>query len=49
MDYSDETEIAGLESVINTWVIEIQILQAKIDEMTNKINNIKAKYNVVEQ
>lgn len=48
MDYNDETEVAGLESLMNTYVIQIQILQSKIDEIVNKINIIKAKYNIVE-
>ena len=44
MDYQTETIIAGLQSQINTWMIEIQILQQKIDEMILKIENIKSQY-----
>ena len=46
MDYMDidvdkEREMAGLQSMINGWLIEIQILELKIDEIQKQLDNIK--------
>ena len=50
MDYMDidvdkEREMAGLQSMINGWLIEIQILELKIDEIQKQLDNIKMVYN----
>jgi hypothetical protein len=50
MDYMDididkEREMAGLQSMINGWLIEIQILELKIDEIQKQLDNIKLVYN----
>lgn len=39
-----ERQMAGLQSMINGWTIEIQILQEKIDEVQKQLNNIKSTY-----
>ena len=46
MDYLDididkERQIAGLQSMINGWTIEIQLLQEKINEIEKELGNIK--------
>ena len=46
MDYMDidvdkEREMAGLQSMINGWLIEIQILEMKIDEIQKQLDIIK--------
>jgi hypothetical protein len=50
MDYLDidvdkERQMAGLQSMINGWLIEIQILELKIDEIQKQLDNIKLVYN----
>ena len=39
-----ERQMAGLQSMINGWTIEIQQLQEKIDEVQKQLNNIKSTY-----
>ena len=39
-----ERQMAGLQSMINGWTIEIQVLQEKIDEVQKQLNNIKSTY-----
>ena len=39
-----ERQMAGLQSMINGWTIEIQMLQEKIDEVQKQLNNIKSTY-----
>jgi hypothetical protein len=46
MDYLDidvdkERQIAGLQSLINGWTIDIQMLELKIDEIQKQLDNIK--------
>jgi hypothetical protein len=44
-DVDKERQMAGLQSMINGWVIEIQILELKIDEIQKQLDNIKLVYN----
>jgi len=46
MDYLDidvdkERQMAGLQSMINGWTIEIQMLELKIEEVKKQLDNIK--------
>ena len=46
MDYLDidvdkERQIAGLQSMINGWTIDIQMLELKIDEIQKQLDHIK--------
>lgn len=40
-DIDTERQIAGLQSMINGWTIEIQLLQEKINEIEKELGNIK--------
>ena len=40
-DIDKERQIAGLQSMINGWTIEIQLLQEKINEIEKELGNIK--------
>lgn len=40
-DIETERQMAGLQSMINGWTIEIQILQEKIKEIEMELENIK--------
>lgn len=40
-DIETERQKAGLQSLINGWTIEIQMLQLKIDEVQKELDNIK--------
>jgi hypothetical protein len=40
------SQIAGLQSMINGWTINIQMLEAKIEEIKTKIDNIKKTYTI---
>ena len=40
-DIDTERRMAGLQSMINGWTIEIQILQEKIKEIERELDNIK--------
>ena len=40
-DIDIERQKAGLQSMINGWTIEIQMLQLKIDEVQKELDNIK--------
>lgn len=40
-DIDTERQMAGLQSIINGYVIEIQMLQLKIDEVQKELDNIK--------
>ena len=40
-DIDKERQMAGLQSIINGFVIEIQILELKIDEIQKELDNIK--------
>jgi hypothetical protein len=40
-DIDTERQIAGLQSMINGWTIEIQMLELKIDEIQKQLDNIK--------
>lgn len=40
------SQIAGLQSMINGWTINIQMLEAKIEEIKTKIDNIKKNYSI---
>ena len=40
-DIDTERQKAGLQSMINGWTIEIQMLQLKIDEVQKELDNIK--------
>ena len=40
-DIEVERQMAGLQSMINGWTIEIQILQEKIKEIEMELENIK--------
>ena len=40
-DIDKERQIAGLQSIINGWVIDIQMLELKIDEVQKQLDNIK--------
>ena len=44
MDIDTERQMAGLQSMINGWIIEIQILQEKIHEVQEKLLKIKTSY-----
>lgn len=44
MDIEIEREMAGLQSMINGWTIEIQQLQEKIHEVQEKLLKIKTSY-----
>ena len=41
MDTTTEANIAGLQSQINGWVIEIQNIQILINDMEKKIKEIR--------
>jgi hypothetical protein len=45
MDYPTEVQLANLQSVINGFVIDIQIITAKIEQTQKIIDDIKNKYN----
>jgi len=40
-DIDTERQMAGLQSMINGWTIEIQMLELKIDEIQKQLDNIK--------
>jgi len=40
-DIDTERQKAGLQSMINGWTIEIQMLQEKINEIEKQLDNIK--------
>lgn len=40
-DVDTERQMAGLQSMINGWTIEIQLLQEKINEIEKQLDNIK--------
>lgn len=40
-DVDTEPQMAGLQSMINGWTIEIQLLQEKINEIEKQLDNIK--------
>jgi hypothetical protein len=40
-DIDKERQIAGLQSIINGWTIDIQMLELKIDEVQKQLDNIK--------
>lgn len=40
-DIDKERQMAGLQSMINGWTIEIQLLQEKINEIEKELGNIK--------
>jgi prefoldin subunit 5 len=40
-DIDKERQIAGLQSLINGWTIDIQMLELKIDEIQKQLDNIK--------
>ena len=40
-DIDKERQMAGLQSIINGFVIEIQMLELKIDEVQKQLDNIK--------
>ena len=40
-DIDKERQMAGLQSMINGWTIEIQMLQDKIEEVQKQLENIK--------
>jgi hypothetical protein len=40
-DIDKERQIAGLQSIINGYVIDIQMLELKIDEIQKQLDNIK--------
>jgi hypothetical protein len=40
-DIDKERQMAGLQSIINGFVIEIQILELKIEEVQKQLDNIK--------
>lgn len=40
-DVDTERQMAGLQSMINGWTIEIQMLQEKINEVQKELDNIK--------
>jgi archaellum component FlaC len=40
------SQIAGLQSMINGWTINIQMLESKIEEIKTKIDNIKKTYTI---
>lgn len=40
-DIDTERQMAGLQSMINGWTIEIQLLQEKINEIEKQLDNIK--------
>ena len=40
-DIETERQMAGLQSIINGYVIEIQMLQEKIEEIEKQLDNIK--------
>ena len=43
-DIDTERKMAGLQSMINGWTIEIQDLQLKIEQVQKELNNIKMMY-----
>jgi hypothetical protein len=45
MDYVDEVKVANLQSIINGFLIDIQIITDKIDQTQKIIDDIKNKYN----
>ena len=40
-DIDTERQMAGLQSIINGYVIEIQMLEQKINEIEKQLDNIK--------
>ena len=40
-DIETERQMAGLQSMINGYVIDIQMLQLKIEEVEKQLDNIK--------
>ena len=40
-DIDKERQMAGLQSIINGYVIDIQMLELKIDELQKQLDNIK--------
>lgn len=40
-DIETERQMAGLQSIINGYVIEIQMLEQKINEIEKQLDNIK--------
>jgi len=40
-DIDKERQIAGLQSIINGWTIDIQMLEMKIDEIQKQLDIIK--------
>lgn len=40
-DIDKERQIAGYQSIINGYVIDIQMLQLKIEEVEKQLDNIK--------
>jgi len=40
-DIDKERQMAGLQSIINGFVIEIQMLELKIEEVQKQLDNIK--------
>lgn len=40
-DIETERQMAGLQSIINGYIIEIQMLQEKIEEIEKQLDNIK--------
>jgi hypothetical protein len=40
-DIDKERQMAGLQSIINGYVIDIQMLELKIDEIQKQLDNIK--------
>jgi len=40
-DIETERQMAGLQSMINGWTIEIQMIEMKIEEIQKQLDNIK--------
>jgi predicted nucleic acid-binding Zn-ribbon protein len=40
-DIDKERQMAGLQSMINGWTIEIQMIEIKIEEIQKQLDNIK--------
>ena len=40
-DIEQERQMAGLQSLINGWTIDIQMLQLKIEEVEKQLEHIK--------
>jgi hypothetical protein len=40
-DIDKERQMAGLQSMINGWTIDIQMLEMKIEEVQRQLDNIK--------